>query len=78
MFKRLKAARILLGVYLLLATFNIIAVTAIIRTNSISIGPVSTPPVQLLSLLLLVIYAILNTDCLIEEYLDYKEKNKGL
>lgn len=66
-----------LGAYLLLATCNVLAITPEITTNWLRIGPVETPPIQLLSLGLLVLYGILNLDPLIEIYLDYKEAKQN-
>lgn len=61
------------GIYLLLATFNLLAMTPTITVSGIKIGPISTPPVQLISLLLFILYFCLNMDSLIDIYLDYKE-----
>ena len=67
------------GIFLLLATFNLLAITPNITTSGIRIGPVSTPPVQLLSLALFILYFWLNLDSLIDIQLDYKEaKTKKL
>ena len=73
-FLNIKFSTILLGVYLLFATFNLLAVTPSISTNWIQIGPVSTPPVQLVSLGIFVLYAILNFNPIVDFYLDYKER----
>ncbi len=72
-FKSYKLTAIGTGIYLLLATFNVLAMTAEINTSWLRIGPVETPPVQLLSLGLFILFAILNFDLLIDIYLDYKE-----
>ncbi|MFT3702140.1 MAG: hypothetical protein QM802_07210 [Agriterribacter sp.] len=61
------------GLYLLLATINLLSMTAEIKTSWITIGPVSTPPIQLLSLGLFVLFGFLNFTPLTEMYLDYKE-----
>lgn len=66
-------ATLLTGVYLLLATFNLLAITPGISTSWIRIGPISTPPIQLISLGLLVLYFCLNMNYLIDMYLNYKE-----
>ena len=73
LFKSIKYSTILLGVYLLFATFSLLAITPAISTSWIRIGPVSTPPVQLLSLGIFILYAILNFNPLVDFYLDYKE-----
>ena len=75
-FKSVRNAIIATGVYLVLATFNLLAITSTITTNWITIGPVSTPPVQLLSLGILVIYFLLSMGTLFEIYLDYKERKE--
>ena len=61
------------GIYLLLATINLLAMTANISTSWIRIGPISTPPIQLLSLGLFILYFWINIDSLIDIQLDYKE-----
>lgn len=71
--RNIKFATVLIGIFLLLATFNFIALTAVITSHSFGIGPISTPPVQLGSLGLLILYFVLNMDILIDIYLDYKE-----
>ena len=72
-FKSYKLTVMCTGVYFLLATFNLLSMTAIISTSGIRIGPVLTPPIQLLSLGLFILFAILNLDSLINIYLDYME-----
>ncbi len=64
------------GLYLLLATLNVLSITAEISAGWFRIGPVETPHVQLLSLGLLILFLILNFDTLINIYLDYKESKK--
>lgn len=71
--KNSKKATIGLGIYLLLGTFNCLAITPTITTRWIFIGEFSTPPVQLLSLGFFVVYLIFNFDHLIEMQLDYQE-----
>lgn len=65
------------GVYLLLATFNVLSITAVITTHWVRIGPVQTPPVQLLSFGHFILFAILNFDQMIEIYLDFKEARES-
>lgn len=72
-FRNLRWATFIVGVYLLLATFSLLGFTPAIETSWVSIGPVSTPPVQLFSLGLFVFYFVLNLNAMIEYYLDYKE-----
>lgn len=80
-FVSLVKAVIATGFYLLLATFNVIALTAEVTVSGIAIGPVSTPPIQLLSLGLFIIYFTLNFDTMVNLYYDYKDaktlKNKS-
>lgn len=71
--KNIVAAIISTGLYLLLATFNLLAMTPTITVSGIRIGAISTPPVQLISLGLFILYFCLNMDSLIDIYLDYKE-----
>jgi hypothetical protein len=56
-----------------LATFNALAITPAITSSWLNTGGRTTPPVQLLSLGLLVLYVILSLDTLIDIQLDYKE-----
>jgi len=48
-FRSLRLATFVTGIYLLLATFNLLAFTPEIKTSRLGIGPVSTPPVQLVA-----------------------------
>jgi hypothetical protein len=75
-FKNLITATIGTGIYLLLATFNLLAMTTEITTSGIRIGGISTPGIQLLSLGLFIIYFLLNLNPLIDINLDYQEKKK--
>lgn len=62
-----------MGVYLVLATCNVLALTPAITNTVIGIGPVSTPPFQLMSLGILALYLTLNLNSLLDMQLDYKE-----
>ncbi|MBB1286345.1 hypothetical protein HRH25_18320 [Flavisolibacter sp. BT320] len=62
-----------LVVFLLLATFNALAITPAITTTWLNIGEHSTPPIQVPSLGILVLFSILNMETLIDIQLDYKE-----
>lgn len=64
------------GIYLVIATFNGLAITPAITTSWINIGSFSTPPVQLLSLGLLALYLVFNLGTLIDMWLDFREKRK--
>ena len=72
-FKNRSTAIVGTGVYLLLATFNIVAITPEIKVGWFAIGPVSTPPLQMLSLIIFAGYFVLNLDALIAMRLDYIE-----
>jgi hypothetical protein len=72
-FVRFRVAIALTGVTLLLATFNLLAFSVVIRTFQLKLFGVLTPEVQLISLLLLIVYCVLNFDFLVEWYLDYQE-----
>lgn len=72
-FKNFKKSVIGFGIFLLLATFNALAITPAIITSWVNIGGVTTPPIQLMSLGILALYFILNMDTLIDIQLDYKE-----
>ena len=61
------------GTYLLLGTFNALAITPAITTSWIGNDSIHTPPVQLLFLGIFILYFILNFKSLIDIYLDYKE-----
>ncbi|MEO8110270.1 MAG: hypothetical protein ABI594_09565 [Ginsengibacter sp.] len=73
-FKSFKKVVIAMGIYLLLATFNALSLTPFIYTYWFRIGPIETPQFSLLALVLLVIFLVLNSDILIDMYLDRKEK----
>ena len=73
-FVRYKPAVLLTGLILILATFNLLAFFTIIQTSGLTIMGVSTPEIQLKSLLLLVIYCAINFNLLINWYLDMKEE----
>ena len=64
------------GIYLLIATFNGLAFTSTITTSWLIIGPFQTPPVQMLSLFLFIIYFFLNFNTLTAMYLDYQDKKR--
>ena len=72
-FTRLKWATVLTGVFLLLATINLLPLTPGIETTWVSIGKVILPSFQFFGLMILIVYAILNFDVLTEIYLDYKD-----
>ena len=61
------------GIFLVVGTFNALAITVDIDTFWMRIGSLTTPPVQLKLFGIFVLYIILNTDSLINIYLDYKE-----
>lgn len=68
-----KITTVAIGIYLILASFNLIAFTPAISTFGIRVGSISTPDIQGLSLVYFMGYFTLNMDSLIDIYLDYKE-----
>ncbi len=75
LFKSVKATTVATGLYLLLATFNLIAFTPSIDTYGLRFSDsISTPPIQLLALGLFILYLFLNYDSLINISLDIEER----
>lgn len=74
-FVQYKKALLITGLILLLATFNLISFFNDIQTWVFGIGPIRTFPLQLNSLLLLIIYCLANFNFLINWYLDKKQEN---
>lgn len=72
-FVKYKQAVLLTGIILILATFNLLSFFAIIQTSCLGFGSITTPDIQLKSLLLLVIYCVINFNILLNWYLDMKE-----
>jgi len=75
-FKSYKLTIIGTGIFLILATFNVLSITAQISTSGLKIGPIQTPSIQLLSLGLFILYFILNFDAIIDIYLKYKNTGR--
>jgi hypothetical protein len=75
--KTLKKGIVLTGVYLILATINLLSFLPFVSTSSfgIKIGFVDIWPPSLnpFGLLLSIVYGIMNFGTLVEIYLDYKE-----
>lgn len=57
-------------------TFRLLSLTAGISSFNFKIGPIQLPPLNGLSLGLLLLYLILNLDTIIEMKLDYEDKKK--
>jgi hypothetical protein len=76
LFSRSRKLVIAIGIYLVLATGNLLAITPSIITFYFWIGPVSTPHLQGLALGIFLLYCILNCDTVINFYLDHKEKKQ--
>jgi hypothetical protein len=76
-FKNFTKTILATGVYLILGTCNLLALTPSVTTNSygLRIGSLElwTPTFQLLSFGLLLLFFFLNFDSLVNIYLDYKE-----
>ena len=75
--KTLKKAIVLTGVYLIIATINLVSFLPFVSTSSfgIKIGSVDiwSPSLNPFGLLLSIIYGIMNFGTLVEIHLDYKE-----
>ncbi len=76
MIKSLTAARILLGIYSLLAIVNIVSLSYGIFSWGFAIGPLPIPLGQPRGWLVLIVYGILNFDLLCEDCFTYKERKK--
>ena len=76
-FARFNHAMIGTGIFLVLGTFKLLAITPEINTHWIRIGPVSTPPIQLLPLGLFIFYFWINFDSLVDIHLDYRENKQS-
>lgn len=75
--KTLKKAIVLTGLYLILATINLLSFLPFVTATSlgIAIGSIKiwSPSLNVFALLLLIIYCVLNFDTLVDIHLDYKE-----
>lgn len=80
LFKKFNAAIIFTGIILIAASFNLLNFFPLRITSSMSLKfgdtKISTPPVQLRSLLLFGLYLLLNFDFLVNLWLDYKERKE--
>lgn len=65
------------GIFLILATVDLAALLPSITTAWVRIGPISTPPLQPLTLGLLILYFLLNANTLFDTYLDFQEVKKS-
>lgn len=78
--KRFKSAVIGTGIFLLLGTANLLVFTPSFRTDSLGVRlgslEIYTPQIQPTSLVILIVYLVLNFDTLTEIYLDYQEDKK--
>ncbi len=76
-FKSFAKTVIATGLYFLLATLNALSMTPERITGwsrfGTPLGSIETPHFQILSLMLLVLFLVLNFDTMIDIYLDYKE-----
>ena len=81
LFKSFTETVICTGLYLILGTCNLLALTPSVTTDSYGVqfgsAQLCTPPFQLLSFGLLLLFFALNIDALINIYLDYKEAKKN-
>jgi len=76
-FKSYKWAVLFTGVVLLLATVNLLSFYVATQTFWFGIAGVQMPEIQYWSLLLFVVYAVINYNLLVDWYLDYKESRKA-
>ena len=80
-FKNFKKAILGTGLYLILGTCNLLALTPSVTTNSygLKIGSLEvwTPTFQLLSFVLLLLFFFLNFDTITNIDLDYTEEKKN-
>lgn len=67
-----KGCVVFTGIYLLLATFNVISIGPDNTVFFVQLGSVQLPDIQLVGLGLLIVYSFLNVDQLAEMYADYK------
>lgn len=75
-FKNFTKAIISTGAFLLLGTCNAFSMTPDINMTWFKVGPLETPPFNLLSFGLLILFLILNFDTMVNLYLDYKEAKR--
>ncbi len=73
-----RPAVLLTGIILALATFKMLSFFTVIQTSYLRIVGITTPEIQLKSLLLLAIYCTINFNLLINWRLDMKEKKAAL
>lgn len=75
--KKFKKAIVLFGIYLVLASFNVLSFFPSIITNSVGVNigglKIMMPGVNGNAFGILFLYAIINFDTLVNIYLDYKE-----
>lgn len=75
--KSFKKTLLSIGIYLVLGLINLLSFLPVIITNSIGLLIGSThiysPAINCLSLVILIVYGILNFDTLVDLYLDYNE-----
>lgn len=76
-FKSFTKAVIATGVFLVLGTCNAFSMTVDINKTWFGIGPIETPPFNLLSFGLLILFFVLNFDTMINLYLDHKEAKQA-
>lgn len=76
-FKRYRMSVVFTGIILLLTTFDLLAFFSVVKTYYWSVNiagmSISTPGVQIVPLVILIIYSCVNFNLLIDCYIDYKE-----
>ena len=73
-FKNYKWVAIAFGIFLFLGVTTVLSLTTHISSFWFGIGDFRTPSINMLSLVLLISYLILNFDLLTDIYLDYKDE----
>jgi hypothetical protein len=80
-FKSLTKAVLATGIYLVIGTCNLLTLTPLVTSDSFGLRifsvQIETPPFQLLSFGLLVLFSILNFDTLTNIYLDFKDAQQA-
>lgn len=79
-FTKYRLAIIFTGIILILATFDMLAFFSVVKTYYWSVNiadkSISTPGIQLVPLIVLVVYCLINFNLLIDCYIDYMDTKK--
>ncbi len=77
LFRNRTRATLAPGIFFLLGIGNVVALTPYLSTARFFIGPVETPSFNGLSVLLFLLYIVLNLDVLLDIQIGYSEKRKA-